>query len=201
MLGISLGGLQKTSLIDYPGCIASVVFTRGCNFRCPYCHNPELVYPEQYAPLLECDYVLDFLRKGTRHREAVVVSGGEPTIHKNIYYFLKLLKDFGYLVKLDTNGSYPDVLNTLIKERFVDYVAIDVKAPKKKYTTVAGTVENPYESVMKSVDLVLRSGLPYEFRTVFDRELLVEPDIEEIRRTLPKGVNYKVKGNIFQQSV
>lgn len=193
-----IGGFQKTSLIDYPGCISSVIFTRGCNFRCPYCHNPELVYPEQYTDLLDEDGVLSYL--ANHKKDAVVITGGEPTLQEDILPFAKLLKDMGYLVKLDTNGSRPDVLQLLITERVLDYVALDIKAPKWKYKKTTQIGYNAYTLVMQSKHMILDSGLPYEFRTVFDRNLLKEEDIEEIRKSLPKDANYMVKGT-FQQSV
>jgi len=195
---VLIGGFQKTSLIDYPGCISSVIFTRGCNFRCPYCHNPELVYPEQYTDLLDEDGVLSYL--ANHKKDAVVITGGEPTLQEDILPFAKLLKDMGYLVKLDTNGSRPDVLQLLITERVLDYVALDIKAPKWKYKKTTQIGYNAYTLVMQSKHMILDSGLPYEFRTVFDRNLLKEEDIEEIRKSLPKDANYMVKGT-FQQSV
>jgi len=156
------------------------------------------VYPEQYTDLYDEDGVLAYL--ANHKKDAVVITGGEPTLQEDILPFAKLLKDMGYLVKLDTNGSRPDVLQLLITERVLDYVALDIKAPKWKYKKTTQIGYNAYTLVMQSKHMILDSGLPYEFRTVFDRNLLKEEDIEEIRKSLPKDANYMVKGT-FQQSV
>ncbi|TSA55631.1 anaerobic ribonucleoside-triphosphate reductase activating protein, partial [bacterium] len=129
------GGLQKTTLVDYPGKVAATIFTTGCNFRCPYCHNPELVLPEliKKQPKITEKEILDFLKERQKLLEGVCITGGEPTIQSDLIDFIKKVKDLGFLVKLDTNGSCSDVLNSLIERELIDYVAMDIKAPKQKY--------------------------------------------------------------------
>jgi len=159
------GGIQKTSLIDYPGKISCVLFTSGCNFACPYCHNPELARNrmDRLSPLEE-GQVLDFLKSRQGLLEGVVITGGEPTLHKDLAGFCREVKDMGYPVKLDTNGSRPEALGRLLKESLVDYIAMDVKTDPSRYTPnfhptdLAGNLK-------ACVGAILSSGLPHEFRT------------------------------------
>ena len=124
-----IGGIQKVSLIDYPGKISTVLFTRGCALRCRYCHNPELVLPECFQGPISETYVFDLLESRKKNIEGVVITGGEPTIHKDLLQFMKRIKDMGYMVKLDSSGVFPDVLEAAINGRLVDYIAMDIKAP------------------------------------------------------------------------
>ncbi|WP_051276465.1 anaerobic ribonucleoside-triphosphate reductase activating protein [Desulfovirgula thermocuniculi] len=132
-LGMVIGGLVRFSLSDYPGCPAAVVFTRGCNFRCPWCHNPGLVDPARYVPEVPLGEVLWFLERRRRFLGTVVVSGGEPTLQPDLLDFLRQLKRMGYKTKLDTNGSRPDVLRRVLGEGLVDCLAVDYKAPLRLY--------------------------------------------------------------------
>lgn len=191
-----IGGFQKTSLIDYPGHISSIIFTRGCNFRCPYCHNPELVYPDRYGELYNEKEILSYLIGRKEKVNAVVITGGEPTIQRDLRSFIYNLKKEGFLVKLDTNGSRPEILRSLIKEKIVDYFALDIKAPKEKYKIVTRISYSAYDWVIQSKNAILESESPYEFRTVFDPSILTEKDIEEIRKSLPKDANSKVKEKV-----
>lgn len=138
---MQIGGLQKFSLLDYPGKISAVVFTQGCNFRCPYCHNPELVDPARYQECLPEEEIFSFLETRRGKLEAVTVTGGEPTLQKSLAPFLRRIKDMGFLVKLDTNGSRPDVLEELLRQKLIDYIAMDIKAPLEKYEAVTGWKE------------------------------------------------------------
>ncbi|OQX50761.1 MAG: anaerobic ribonucleoside-triphosphate reductase activating protein [Candidatus Cloacimonas sp. 4484_209] len=133
---MKIGGFQKVSLIDYPGKICAIVFTRGCNFRCPYCHNPELVLPENYSPLIPEEEIFSFLEKRRGKLDAVEITGGEPTLQEDLTEFIRKIKEMGFLVKLDTNGSFPSVLEKVIYSGLVDYIAMDVKAPLEKYRQV-----------------------------------------------------------------
>ena len=137
------GGLQKTTLVDYPGKVAATIFTTGCNFRCPYCHNPELVLPEliKKQPKITEKEILDFLKERQKLLEGICITGGEPAIQPDLIDFVKKVKDLGFLIKIDTNGSCPDVLNNLIEEKLIDYVAMDIKAPKEKYEILVKTRE------------------------------------------------------------
>ncbi|OIO26867.1 anaerobic ribonucleoside-triphosphate reductase activating protein [Candidatus Micrarchaeota archaeon CG10_big_fil_rev_8_21_14_0_10_54_18] len=177
-----LAGLQKNTLVDYPGRVACTVFTAGCNFRCPYCHNPELVTgkPKQMPE----DYFWNFLEERREWLDGVCVTGGEPLIHEDAPEFLKKIKDYGFDVKLDTNGSFPDRLRECLP--FADYVAMDIKAPLEKYESVAGV--DARDSVKKSVEIIRSSGKEYEFRTTVVPEFYSEEDALAIGEWL-KGSN------------
>jgi pyruvate formate lyase activating enzyme len=180
-----IGGFQKFSLSDFPGLISAIVFTRGCGFRCPYCHNPELVDPSRYAPAFPMNEVRDFLRSRRGRLQGVVVTGGEPTIHEDLPRFLAELKAMGFAVKLDTNGTNPRTLHTVIEEGLVDFIAMDIKAPPSLYErTVKAPVSMP--DIITSIGLILASGLPHEFRTTYVESLLTVRDVLEIAR-LVKG--------------
>lgn len=174
---MQIGGLQKFSLIDYPGKVAIVIFTQGCNLRCGYCHNEELVVPEKFCATIDEDEVFDFLKKRQGQIEAVVVTGGEPTIHKDLSEFLKKIKSLNYFVKLDTNGGNPFALQKIIDEKLVDYIAMDIKAGIKKYSQVVGCPIN-IKHIQKSIKLILESGLPHLFRTTVHKKV---HDLEELR--------------------
>ena len=184
-----IGGLQKVTLIDYPGKIGATVFTQGCNFRCPYCHNPELVDPDQYGELVPEEEALSFLEKRRGKLDAVTVTGGEPTIHKDLDRFLKTLKRMGYLVKVDTNGSNPDALERLINGSLVDYLAMDVKGPLKKYAAVA-SVNVDTAQIARSIELILSSGVEHEFRTTVVRSQLAPRDLRSIAALIKKARLY-----------
>lgn len=172
------GGLQKTTLVDYPGKVAATVFTIGCNFRCPYCHNPELVLPElsEKQPKITEKEVLNFLKERRKLLEGLCITGGEPTIQSDLIDFIKKVKDLGFLIKLDTNGSCPDVLDSLIEQKLIDYVAMDVKAPKEKYE-IFTQEETLIENVSKSIELLKQDRINYEFRTTLAPGILEERDV------------------------
>lgn len=168
---MQIGGFVKQSLIDYPGKIAAIVFTQGCNFRCGYCHNPGLVLPELFHQnqAISVNEVLCYLQERKNWLDGVVVTGGEPTIHKDLPEFLKKIKNLGYLVKLDTNGSNPYMLEHVLKEKLVDYIAMDVKTILKvtAYSQITGISEQNSitESIIASIKLIKQSDVDYEFRT------------------------------------
>lgn len=178
------GGWQKFSLIDYPGKISAVLFTQGCPFRCPYCHNPELVSVGQgmFAPITEKD-VLDFLVSRRGQLDGVVITGGEPTLQPDLLDFLAKLKGLGFFIKLDTNGSRPEILEAALARGLVDYLAMDIKAPLEKYQAHINA-EVDAEKIRASLNLAMNSGLPYEFRTTVVRERLSPEDLLEIGRTI-----------------
>lgn len=162
-----IGGLQKTTLIDYPGKVACTVFLAGCNFRCPWCYSSELVLPEKIKKqkrISKQDF-FKFLKSRKGLLDGVVICGGEPTINKDLFGFMKQIKKLGYLVKLDTNGSNPEILKKLIKQRLIDYVAMDVKTVLgKEYKRATGGRAN-LNNIRKSINLIKNSGIDYEFRT------------------------------------
>jgi len=222
-MNIQIGGLAKYSLVDYPGKVVAVVFTQGCNFRCHYCHNQGLLKSKVASSrLLDQGMVLEFLYQyqhqhqgqgqyhhhyqGQRHGQGhgkrrnlldgVVISGGEPTLQTSLVDFIKTVRSFGYLVKLDTNGSRPEVLRKLIDEGLVDYIAMDIKAPleQEKYDRVAGVAVNllKIEVSQNILRFCSQSNLAVEFRTTVDNNLLSSDDLFEIRNNANQrqwGVN------------
>jgi len=177
-----IGGFQKFSLIDYPGKISCIVFTQGCNFRCPYCHNPELI---PFMPLVKIkeETILSFLERRKGKIDAVVITGGEPTIHQDLLKFIQKIKEMGYLIKLDTNGSNPEMLEVIINHSLVDYIAMDIKAPLKKYKEVTHSVISP-ERIKGSVRMIMNSNIKYEFRTTVVKSQLTKEDIISIGKLI-----------------
>ena len=186
-----IGGLIKFTLIDYPGRVAAVVFTQGCNFRCRYCHNPELVYPHLLQEPMPEEEVLAFLRRRQGALEGVVVTGGEPTLQPDLIRFLEDVKALGYKIKLDTNGSKPEVIQEAIDKKLVDYIAMDLKAPLEKYSLITGVEFEP-TTLQQSMRIITESGLPYEFRTTYDKEVLTDNDISAISASVPSE-HYRVQ--------
>ncbi len=178
---MQIGGLQKITLIDYPGQVACTVFLCGCNFRCPWCYSKELVLPEEIKKqpkILEKDF-FNFLRERKGLLEGVVICGGEPTINKDLPEFCKKIKKLGYLIKLDTNGSNPEMLKNLIDRKLIDYVAMDVKLPKEKYSKVFfGKVK--VKDIQESVNILKQGKVDYEFRTTVVPTILNKEDILKI---------------------
>lgn len=195
-----IGGFQRFSLLDYPGQLSAIVFTQGCNFRCPYCHNPALVEPSLYEPLLNTEWVLRFLYRRRKKLGAVVVSGGEPTLQDDIVPFLKLLKAMRFKVKLDTNGSIPEVLETIANAGLVDYVAMDIKAPLPLYKLVS-RADTDTENITKSMEIIRRAGVNYEFRTTFFDALLSVNDIIEMQTLLKPGDKFIVQECRYGQNL
>jgi len=181
---MKIGGFQKVSLIDYPGRISAVVFTQGCNFRCPFCHNPELVDPERYEGLIPEADILSFLEKRRGRLDAVVITGGEPTMQPELIPFIIHVRAMGYRVKLDTNGTLPDLLEEMLDRKLLDYVAMDIKAPLERYGEVTRTKADSLR-ISRSISLVMGSGIDYEFRTTAVKSLLAPEDIDEIVRLIP----------------
>jgi pyruvate formate lyase activating enzyme len=176
---MKIGGLQKVSLIDYPGQISAVLFTQGCNFRCSYCHNPELVDPARYGETLPEKEVLAFLDRRLGKLDAVILSGGEPTLQPDLLSFAGQIRERGYLLKVDTNGSRPDVLKKLIDAGLVDYFAMDIKGPLEKYRSITKSDIQP-ETIKQSIQLIITSGVQYEFRTTVVKSLLNDGDLAGI---------------------
>jgi len=182
---MKIGGLQKLTLIDYPGKLAATVFLFGCNFRCPWCYSSELVLPEKKQPEISEKEVIDFLKERQDLIEGVVICGGEPTINKDLEKFIKKIKKLGFLVKLDTNGSNPKALKELIK--IVDYVAMDVKLPKDKYLKVLGIKP---DNIDKSIKILKESKIDYEFRTTVVPDILDKKDILKIAKWISGAKKY-----------
>ena len=195
-----IAGLQKVSLIDYPGKIACTLFTFGCNFRCGFCHNPELVLKEKPEYEYSEKEILEFLEKRKKYLDGVCITGGEPLIHSDIGNLLKKIKGFGYSIKLDTNGSRPDLLSELIKEKLIDFVAMDVKSDKEGYDLVAGRKVN-LKDIEKSFKAIANSGIDYEFRTTVVRGLHNPENLKKIGEWLCHVLNKKPKKFVIQNFV
>lgn len=189
---MKIGGWQRFSLVDYPGRLSAVIFTQGCDFRCPYCHNPELVLPERFQEILPEEEVLAFLKKRVNRLDGVVITGGEPTLQSDLAQFLSKIKKLGFLVKLDTNGSHPEALTRLAKKNLVDYWAMDIKAPKDKYSAVA-RVKVDFSLIQQTIDLITSSGQPYEFRTTVVKDQLTREDIMEIGQMIEGAERYALQ--------
>jgi len=180
---VEIGGLQKVTLIDYPGRIAATVFLCGCNFRCPWCYSSELVLPEKIKkqPRISEKDFFNFLKERKELLEGVVICGGEPTVHKDLPVFLKKIKKLGYLVKIDTNGSNPGMLKKLIDEKLIDYVAMDIKAPKEKYNEAAGATVD-IEKIQESIDALKKGEVDYEFRSTILPKIHTGKDVANIAK-------------------
>lgn len=182
------GGLQKSSLIDYPEKISAIIFTQGCNFKCPYCHNPELIGNISSEPLGSLE-ILDFLQSRIGKLDGVVITGGEPTLHKDLPEFIKQIKDLGFCVKLDTNGTNPIMLKKLLDEKLIDYVAMDIKAPIEKYSDVVCT-EVETANVLKSIEMLKNSSIQFEFRTTVVKSQLSVDDFDKIGKMIEGSEKY-----------
>jgi len=186
---LTIGGFLKFSLLDYPGRLTAIVFTQGCNFRCPYCHNPELVDPRRYSEVIPEQEILDFLKQRKGLLSAVAITGGEPTLQSGLIEFLQKLKAMDYMVKLDTNGSFPEVIANLIELDLVDYWAMDIKAPIDLYQIVSQSMVSTTD-ILNSMRQIRGSGKIFEFRTtIFDR-VLTWNDLDRIKDILEPGDLY-----------
>ena len=185
-----IGGFQRFSLIDYPDRICAIVFTQGCNFRCPYCHNPELVDSKRSLDIgLEEDEIVSFLNKRRGKLNAVTITGGEPLLQNDLPAFLLAIKRLGYLVKLDTNGSFPSRLKGIMQSKLVDYIAMDIKTSLDKYNQVIKRKIDT-RKIIDSVRLVMDSGLEYEFRTTVVKALFEKNDFYKIGQLIKNAGMY-----------
>ncbi len=193
-------GFQKFSLLDYPGKISAIIFTGGCNFRCPYCHNPELVKSKKFEEVISERDFFNFLKSRQGQLDAVVITGGEPTLQKDLLKFIARLKKLGFLVKLDTNGSYPETIEKILKLNLVDYLAMDIKAPLEKYKSVVGNASSVRE-IQKSVKLIMNWNKEYEFRTTIVKPLLSTRDILQIGQEIKGAKMYVLQKFIASKTL
>lgn len=187
-----IGGLQRFTLIDFPGRVAAIVFTEGCNFRCPYCYNRELVVPGHYAEPIPEEEVQHFLESRRGQLEGVVITGGEPTVQEDLADFIRRVRGLGFLVKLDTNGSHPEAIARLLEAGLLDYVAMDIKAPLARYREVTRS-EVGEAAIRASVDLLMRGVVDHEFRTTVVREQLSLDEVVEIARGIRGARRYALQ--------
>jgi len=188
---IQIGGLQKLTLIDYPGRLAATVFLIGCNFKCPWCYSSELVLPEKIKkqPKISEKESLEFLKERKKLLEGLVLCGGEPSINKKLPALIKKIKKLGYLVKLDTNGSNPKMLKKLIKTKLIDYVAMDIKLPKERYPEIFGK-RVKIEDIEESIKILKEGKVDYEFRTTMVPTVLNKEDILKIAKWIKGTKRY-----------
>jgi len=190
-----IGGIEKTTFIDYPGKIAAVIFTIGCPLRCTYCHNPELVIPEQYAKPIPTEDILQFLQKRQGKLEGVCISGGEPLLQKNLRMFLQQIKNLGFAIKLDTNGFFPTLLEQTLADGTVDYIAMDIKGPLASYSSITQT-KDITDKINASIELIMTCGVDYEFRTTVAQEILTVPDFEDIGLMIKNAKHYFIQNYV-----
>ncbi|MBQ8738812.1 MAG: anaerobic ribonucleoside-triphosphate reductase activating protein [Clostridia bacterium] len=185
---MKIGGFQKMTMLDFPERVACTVFTYGCNLRCPFCHNATLVIDK--AELFDEDEILAYINKRKGVLDGVCITGGEPLLQRDIFDFMKKIKDLGLLVKLDTNGAYPDLLKRAIDEGLVDYVAMDIKNSREKYALTAGIEDLDISPFEKSVEILKTSGIDYELRTTVVRELHELSDMKKIAEWISGAKKY-----------
>lgn len=187
-MSIKFGGVQKFSLLDFPDKISAIVFTKGCNFHCGYCHNPELFElnsPENW----NTNSIIEFLKTRVGKLDGVVVTGGEPTIYNDLVQFIKEIKNLNLLVKLDTNGTNPNMLDKLIKNNLIDYIAMDIKAPLDKYSFITNSKIDT-QLIQSSIDILKKSSVPFEFRTTVVKSQLSYDDFEKIGKLIQTNNKY-----------
>lgn len=177
---MQFSGFQKLTLLDFPGHVACTLFTAGCNFRCPFCHNAALVTHIDNSHYFSEEEILTYLKKRAGIMDGVCITGGEPLMHKDLPEFIAKVKALGYKVKIDTNGSYPERLAELIDSGNIDYVAMDIKNSKEKYFETAVCAEQDFEGVLKSVELLKQGKINFEFRTTVVKEYHTVEDIKQI---------------------
>lgn len=200
---MKIGGFQKLSLLNYPDKAACTVFTSGCNFHCPFCYNSGLVSGTES---IDMETVFQYLQKRKGMLDGVCVTGGEPLIHRDILPFLHRIKHLGYSIKLDTNGSYPELLQEVISQKAIDYVAMDVKNSFEKYAETSGNPNIDINQIQKSIGIIKGSGIPHEFRTTVVSEFHTAQDIEEIAQYI-KGASvwylqtFRYTLEVFQQGL
>ncbi len=186
---MKLAGVQKLTLLDFPSVVACTVFTLGCNFKCPFCHNAHLVDGE-CTDRIDEENVLAFLRQRQGILEGVVITGGEPLLHRDIGDFLSKVKELGYLIKIDTNGTNPRLLRELVEKKLVDYVAMDIKNSPEEYTRATGDISIDIEAINESKDFLLSGAVDYEFRTTVVKGIHTEESILSLAKWISSADKY-----------
>lgn len=199
---MNICGYQKTTLLDYPGHVAATIFTGGCNFRCPFCHNADLLLQPDKVSLISEEEIFTFLKKRKNVLSGICITGGEPTLQSDLQDFIIKVRALGYKIKLDTNGYRPDVIASLLKNNLLDYIAMDIKAGFSNYAKVCGIKNLDINKIKESISVIENSGIDYEFRTTVVKELHCEADFHEITEMLSPNSFYflqsfKDSGNIL----
>lgn len=187
-----IGGFQPLTVSDYPGCVAAMVFTQGCNFRCPFCHNGTLLQSVPDDQLVDDNQLLERLCERKKILDGIVISGGEPTIQEDLPVFIEKCRRMDFKIKLDTNGSRPDMIRLLLAEQLLDYIAMDIKAPLSKYSRLSG-IDCPVDKIRESIGIIANSRIASEFRTTYVPGLLTQKDIDSIRLMIPEKSKYTVQ--------
>ena len=187
-------GFIRTTLLDWDGMVACTIYLAECDFRCPYCHNKSIVLNPEEADELDDEKIFNYIQENSDFLDGVVISGGEPTLNKDLPDLIKRLRKIGMKIKLDTNGYHPDVLEDLIGAGYIDKIAMDIKAPltKERYSAVAGTKIDP-ELLKRSIKIIMESGIDYEFRTTCSPILIKPEDIDEIGKAIKGAKNYNIQ--------
>ena len=189
MINNKFVGIEKLSLVDYEGKLVCTLFTNGCNFKCPFCHNSSLVIKDNYS-YIEDEEILSYLQKRTKQLDAVVITGGEPTLMSNLIDKIKEIKQLGYLIKLDTNGSNPEIIKQLVENELIDYIAMDIKNSFEKYSLTTGISDINLDNIKQSIDYIMNCGIDYEFRTTLVKEFHTEEDFRKISNIINGAKNY-----------
>jgi len=197
---MKIGGLQRVSLIDYPGLISAVVFLQGCNFKCSYCHNPELVDPGLFQPCLRENDIFEFLDTRKGKLDAVSITGGEPTLQDKLPAFIKQIRKMGFAIKMDTNGSQPKVIKNLLAENLLDFIAMDIKAPLEKYKDIVKAAVKP-DAIKESINLILKAKITHEFRTTIVKSQLGENDILQIGKLIAGADRYVLQNFVSTKTL
>lgn len=187
---VKIHGFNKLTLLDYPGRLACTVFLGHCNFRCPFCHNAGLVLNPENEPVIPIEEILGTLKKRKGILDGVCITGGEPTVHKKLPEFVQQIKKLDYSVKLDTNGTNPQMVREMVKAGLLDYVAMDIKNSPEKYGETAGIVRADLEAIHETVEFLKSGEVDYEFRTTVTRELHKREDFLKIRKWLSGSRRY-----------
>lgn len=195
---MNICGYQKTTLLDYPGHVAATIFTGGCNFRCPFCHNSDLVVNFTMSPCISQEEIFAFLKKRKNVLSGICITGGEPTLQADLAEFIENVRSFGYKIKLDTNGYRPEVIADLLAKNLLDYIAMDIKAGFSNYSTVCGISNLNIDNIKESISIIENSDIEYEFRTTVVKELHTAQDFHEITEMLSSKSPYYIQS--FQDS-
>lgn len=196
-----ISGMQKLTLLDYPNKTACLLFTQGCNFRCPFCHNKSLLENSTSNEIISEEEVFNYLEKRKNVLDGVCITGGEPLLQNNIISFIKKIKEKGFLVKLDTNGSFPGRLKWLIDNKLVDYIAMDIKNNFINYESASGVQNSNIENIKKSIEIIETSGIEHEFRTTVVKEIHDEKMLENICEFIGKNEKYYIQNFVDNENV
>lgn len=197
---LNIRGLQKTTLLDYPGCVAATVFLGGCNMRCPFCHNMDLVTSPD-GPLYTTEDILGFLAKRQGILDGVCITGGEPTLYRELPSFIRLIKDLGFKVKLDTNGTNPALLKSLTEQGLLDYVAMDIKSSLSVYPQACGNPDILLAPIKESIDFLMSANIEYEFRTTAVDRFINDKVIKDIADLIKGAKRYFLQGYVESEFV